>query len=216
MHLTKDTWRHPVQTVVLDFGKVRFVQSSFLFSSTLPVPWVPCWSWTGLCWFPDSPSSVCSGFPHQLCDVSVLFWTENPLSQSAVWRTEVKPSCASVTRFGNLSWDTAQWGSTISKWNLCGSVLQATTFFRMSHSFRACSASIPAGEADWWSLGGAWEQPPRGAPGYQVLSDILFRFGLIANCSHTVQCLDFSNLNWRCNRYHLFWHGMTLLVLMCR
>ncbi len=36
-------------------------------------------------------------------------------------------------------------------------------------------------------LWGAWEQPPRGAPGYQVLSDILFRLGLIANCSHTVQ-----------------------------
>ncbi len=34
---------------------------------------------------------------------------------------------------------------------------------------------------------GAWEQPPRGAPGYRVLSDILFRLDLIANCSHTVQ-----------------------------
>ncbi len=52
--------------------------------------------------------------------------------------------------------------------------------------------------------GGAWEQPPRGAPGYQVSSDILFRLGLIANCSHTVQYLDCSDLNWRCNRYHLF------------
>ncbi len=37
--------------------------------------------------------------------------------------------------------------------------------------------------------------PPRGAPGYQVLSDILFRLGLIANCSHTVQYLDCSDLN---------------------
>ncbi len=40
------------------------------------------------------------------------------------------------------------------------------------------------------TLRGAWEQPPRGAPGYQVLLDILFRLGLIANCSHTVQYLD--------------------------
>ncbi len=53
-------------------------------------------------------------------------------------------------------------------------------------------------------------------PGYQVLSDILFRLGLIANCSHTVQYLDCSDLNWRCNHFHLFWHCMTLLVLMCR
>ncbi len=30
-----------------------------------------------------------------------------------------------------------------------------------------------------WLFGGAWEQPPRGAP--WVLSDILFRLGLIAN-----------------------------------
>ncbi len=37
-----------------------------------------------------------------------------------------------------------------------------------------------------------------------------------SECSHTVQCLDCSDLNSRCNRYHLFWHGMTLLVLMCR
>ncbi len=36
---------------------------------------------------------------------------------------------------------------------------------------------------------GAWEQPPRGATGYQVLSDILFRLGLIANSTHTVQYL---------------------------
>ncbi len=57
---------------------------------------------------------------------------------------------------------------------------------------------------------------PVAHPGYQVLSDILFRLGLIANCSHTVQYLDWSDLNWRCNHYHLFWHCMTLLVLMCR
>ncbi len=63
---------------------------------------------------------------------------------------------------------------------------------------------------------GAWEQPARGAPGYQVLSDILFRLGLIANCSHTVQYFDCSHLNWRWNHYHLFWHCMTLLVLMWR
>ncbi len=31
--------------------------------------------------------------------------------------------------------------------------------------------------------------------GYQVLLDILFRLGLIANCFHTVQCLDCSDLN---------------------
>ncbi len=52
--------------------------------------------------------------------------------------------------------------------------------------------------------------------GYQVLSDILFRLGLIANCSHTVQYLDCGDLNWRCNHLHLFWHCMTPLVLMCR
>ncbi len=57
---------------------------------------------------------------------------------------------------------------------------------------------------------------PVAHPGYQILSDILFRLGLIANCSHTVQYLDCSDLNWRCNHYHLFWHCMTLLVLMCR
>ncbi len=44
----------------------------------------------------------------------------------------------------------------------------------------------------------------------QVLSDILFRLGLIANCSHTVQYLDCSDLNGLCNHYHLFWHYMTL------
>ncbi len=31
---------------------------------------------------------------------------------------------------------------------------------------------------------------PVAHPGYQVLSDVLFRLGLIANCSHTVQYLD--------------------------
>ncbi len=51
---------------------------------------------------------------------------------------------------------------------------------------------------------GAWEQPPRGAPGYRVLSDILFRLDLIANCSHTVPYLDCSDLNWRWNHYHFF------------
>ncbi len=35
---------------------------------------------------------------------------------------------------------------------------------------------------------------PVAYPGYQVLSDILFRLGLIANCSHTVQYLDCSDL----------------------
>ncbi len=45
---------------------------------------------------------------------------------------------------------------------------------------------------------------PVAYPGYQVLSDILFRLGLIANCSHTVQYFDCSDLNWRCNHYHLF------------
>ncbi len=38
-------------------------------------------------------------------------------------------------------------------------------------------------------------EPPVAPPGYQVLSDILFRLGLIANCSHTVLCLDCSDLN---------------------
>ncbi len=79
---------------------------------------------------------------------------------------------------------------------------------RSSSSRNACANPV--------CLGGAWEQPPRGAPGYQVLSDILFRLGLIVNCSHTVWYLDCSDLNWRCNHYHLFWHCMTYLVLMCR
>ncbi len=49
-----------------------------------------------------------------------------------------------------------------------------------------------------------WSRPPMAHPGYQVLLDILFRLGLIANCSHTVQYLDCSDLNWLCNHYHLF------------
>ncbi len=56
---------------------------------------------------------------------------------------------------------------------------------------------------------------PVAHPGYQVLSDILFRLSLIANCFHTVQYSDCSDLNWRYNHYHLFWHCMNLLVLMC-
>ena len=36
---------------------------------------------------------------------------------------------------------------------------------------------------------------PVAHPGYQVLPDILFRLGLLANCSHTVQYLNCSDLN---------------------
>ncbi len=75
------------------------------------------------------------------------------------------------------------------------------------------SQGVGMGDNKWLSVifTACREQPPRAHPGYQVLSDILFRLGLIAN-AHTVQCLDCSDLNWLCNHYHLFWHGMTLLV----
>ncbi len=63
---------------------------------------------------------------------------------------------------------------------------------------------------------GCREQPPRGAPWVSGLVGYFVQNWPDSECSHTVQCLDCSDLNWRCNHYHLFWHGMTLLVLMCR
>ncbi len=108
-------------------------------------------------------------------------------------------------------------------------------FIRVLATLTAASAvPLPLGwwgDDVWWFIfqasmnsrncwhqywGGVHESSlPVAHPGYQVLSDILFRLGLIANCSHTVQYLDCSDLNWRCNHYHPFWHCMTLLVLMC-
>ncbi len=57
------------------------------------------------------------------------------------------------------------------------------------------------------------EQPPRGPPWVSGLVGHFVQTWPDCECSHTVQYLDCSDLNWRCNRYHLFWHGMTLLVL---
>ncbi len=64
--------------------------------------------------------------------------------------------------------------------------------------------------------GGAWEQPPRGVPWVSGLVGHFVQTWLDSKCSHTVQFLDCSDLNWRCNHYHLFWHCMTISVLMCR
>ncbi len=60
------------------------------------------------------------------------------------------------------------------------------------------------------------EQPPRGPPWVSGLVGHFVQTWPDSECSHTMQCLDCSDLNWRWNRYHLFWHGMTLVVLMCR
>ncbi len=60
------------------------------------------------------------------------------------------------------------------------------------------------------------EQPPRGPSWVSGLVGHFVQTWPDSECSHTVQCLDCSDLNRRCNRYHLFCHGMTLLVLMCR
>ncbi len=67
-----------------------------------------------------------------------------------------------------------------------------------------------------WGGGGWRVQPPRGPPWVSGLVGHFVQIWPDSECSHTVQCLDCSDLNWRCNRYHLFWHGMTLLVLVCR
>ncbi len=66
------------------------------------------------------------------------------------------------------------------------------------------------------TLPGCREQPPRGAPWVSGLVGHFVQTWPDSECSHAVQCLDCSDLNWRCNHYYLFWHGMTLLVLMCR
>ncbi len=60
------------------------------------------------------------------------------------------------------------------------------------------------------------EQPLRGAPWVSGLVGHFVQTWPDSECSDTVQCIDCSDLNWRWSRYHLFWHGMTLLVLMCR
>ncbi len=72
--------------------------------------------------------------------------------------------------------------------------------------FPACSAVTPG-----------WRgQPPRGPPWVSGVVGHFVQTWPDSECSHTVQYLDCSDLNWRCNRYHLFWHDVTLLVLMCR
>ncbi len=65
---------------------------------------------------------------------------------------------------------------------------------------------------------GAWEQPPRGAPWISCLIGHFVQTWPDSELlSHrVVLILDCSDLNWRCNHYHLFWHCMTLLALMCR
>ncbi len=70
-----------------------------------------------------------------------------------------------------------------------------------------CSGHPLFGVGVW----GAWEQPPRGALWVSDLVGHIVQTWPDSECSHTVQFLDCSDLN-----YHLFWHGMTLLVLMCR
>ncbi len=51
----------------------------------------------------------------------------------------------------------------------------------------------------WWR-----EQPPRGPPWVSGLVGHFVQTWPDSECSHTLQCLDCSDLNWRCNRYHLF------------
>ncbi len=59
---------------------------------------------------------------------------------------------------------------------------------------------------------GSWEQPPRGVPWVSGLVGHFVQTCPDSECSHTVQF--YSQLNWRCNHYHLFWHCMTVLVLL--
>ncbi len=59
-----------------------------------------------------------------------------------------------------------------------GNELRAVRLARISIVMKGCMSSLPVAH-----------------PGYQILSDILFRLGLIANCFHTVQYLDCSDLN---------------------
>ncbi len=47
-----------------------------------------------------------------------------------------------------------------------------------------------------------WEQPPRGVPWVSGLVGHFFQTWPDSECSHTVQFLDCSDLNWRSNHYH--------------
>ncbi len=44
-------------------------------------------------------------------------------------------------------------------------------------------------------IGGGESSLPVAHPGYQVLSDIFVQTWPDSECSHTVQCLDYSDLN---------------------
>ncbi len=46
-------------------------------------------------------------------------------------------------------------------------------------------------------------QPPRGPPWVSGLVGHFVQTWPDSECSHTVQCLDCSDLKWHCNRYHL-------------
>ncbi len=91
---------------------------------------------------------------------------------------------------------------------------------------RTCPSQWCAGELWRWSATKWWvfptagwgcrELPPCGAPWVSGLVGHCVQTWPDSECSHTLQYLDCSDLNWHCNHYHLFWHGMTLLVLMCR
>ncbi len=91
------------------------------------------------------------------------------------------------------------WPCAVPENDLCRYCLQ-------EHPSSSCAYTVPG-----WR-----EQPPRGPPWVSGLVGHFVQTWPDSESSHTVQCLDCSDLNWRCNRYHLFWHGMTLLVLMCR
>ncbi len=67
---------------------------------------------------------------------------------------------------------------------------------RTLHSYSASTAFM-----------GCREQPPCGAPWVSGLVGHFVQTWPDSECSHTVQFLDYSDSNWRCNHYHLFWHG---------
>ncbi len=54
---------------------------------------------------------------------------------------------------------------------------------------------------DCCRTGACREQPPRGAPWVSGLVGHFVQTWPDSECSHTVQCLDCSDLNWRCNHY---------------
>ncbi len=66
------------------------------------------------------------------------------------------------------------------------------------------------------SLGVHESSLPVAHPGYQVLSDILFRLGLIANALTQWSSLTVATWIDVAIIITCFWHGMNLLVLLCR